>query len=190
MAAGSFSTGSTVCQSPPSTSPSNFWKKQECLPVWHAMLSICVTLSSTTSSSQSRRISWTFCTCPDSSPLCHNRLRDRDQNTASPISTVRCSASRFMYANISTSLEPTYRTGQCQVETALGAIAVHACQQQFSCATSRHFLGPFHGVKAGPLAPAMREDLPPSRFIRTRTSFGVDRNDDALRAVFCGRIGH
>ncbi|EAP72995.1 Hypothetical Protein RRSL_02779 [Ralstonia solanacearum UW551] len=95
-----------MCQSPSSAVPSNFWKKQAWRPVWQAMPPICVTRSRTTSSSQSRRTSCTFWMWPDSSPLCHRRLRERDQNTASPVSTVFCSASRFMKANIRTSLLP------------------------------------------------------------------------------------
>src|SRR5438105_1715636 len=66
----------------------------------------CSTLSSTTSLSQSRRSSCTFWMWPDSSPLCHRRLRERLKYTASPSSAVFASASRFMKANISTSLLP------------------------------------------------------------------------------------
>src|SRR5450830_86003 len=106
MVSGSFSTGSASCQSPFGASPSNLWKKQEWRPVWQAMPPACSTFSSTTSSSQSSRISSTFCTWPDSSPLCHSFLRERLQYTASPSSTVLYSASRFIQANISTSLLP------------------------------------------------------------------------------------
>ena len=42
----------------------------------------------------------TLCTWPDSSPLCHSRLRERDQYTASPFSTVSAKASRFIQATI------------------------------------------------------------------------------------------
>ena len=40
------------------------------------------------------------------SPLCHSLLRERLKYTARPSSTVFCSASRFIQANISTSLLP------------------------------------------------------------------------------------
>src|SRR5512147_1825372 len=40
---------------------------------------------------------------PLSSPLRQRRFRDRDQNCASPVSIVRESASRFIWASISTS---------------------------------------------------------------------------------------
>ena len=62
-----------------------------------------VTLSSTTSLSQSRRISCTVCTWPDSSPLNHSLLRERLKYTALFSSAVFCSASRFIQANIKTS---------------------------------------------------------------------------------------
>ena len=55
------------------------------LPVWQAIDGCagswpsCSTFSSTTSLSQSRRISRTFWKWPDSSPLCHSRPRERLQ---------------------------------------------------------------------------------------------------------------
>ena len=90
--------------------PRRRWKKQEWRPVWQAMAGspgarpVCSTLSRTTSLSQSRRSSCTFCTWPLSSPLCQRRWRERLQYTASPSAAVRASASRFMKASISTSL--------------------------------------------------------------------------------------
>jgi len=62
-----------------------------------------VTLSSTTSLSQSSRMSCTCCTWPDSSPLNQSLLRERLKYTARLSSAVFCSASRFIQANISTS---------------------------------------------------------------------------------------
>src|SRR6202012_3735684 len=103
MCSGSFSTGSTATQPPSSTEPSNFWKKHEWRPVWHAMPDTCSTFNSTTSSSQSSRTSCTCCTWPDSSPLNHKRWREREKYTARPVSTVFANASRFIHANISTS---------------------------------------------------------------------------------------
>src|SRR5262249_36896193 len=63
----------------------------------------CVTFSSTTSLSQSRRISCTCCTWPDSSPLNHSLPRERLKYTARPSSAVFARASRSIQANISTS---------------------------------------------------------------------------------------
>jgi hypothetical protein len=51
------------------------------------------------------RTSRTFCVCPDSSPLRHRRLRERDQYTACWLLTVSCSASRFIHATVSTRCE-------------------------------------------------------------------------------------
>src|ERR1700739_809981 len=104
MCSGSFRTGSTATQLPASTEPSNFWKKHECRPVWQAMPDTCSTFSSTTSSSQSSRTSCTCCTWPDSTPLNHRRWREREKYTARPVSTVFANASRFIHANIRTSL--------------------------------------------------------------------------------------
>ena len=60
--------------------------------------------SSTTSWSQSRRISCTCCTWPDSSPLCHKPLaRAAPIDGARRFSAVSARASRFIQANISTS---------------------------------------------------------------------------------------
>src|SRR5207247_8555343 len=96
MSEGSLSTGSVVTHLP----FSSLRKKQLSRPVWQAMPPTCSTLSSTASASQSRRTSTTFCTCPDCSPLRHNRLRERDQYTASFFSTVCWSASRFIHATV------------------------------------------------------------------------------------------
>src|SRR5574340_9298 len=60
----------------------------------------CSIFSSTTSLSQSRRVSLTFCTWPDSSPLRHSLLRERDQYTPRPVRAVSSSASRFIHATI------------------------------------------------------------------------------------------
>jgi hypothetical protein len=68
------------------------WKKQLRRPVWQAMPPTCSIFSSTTSLSQSMRISRTFCVWPDSSPLCQSLPRERDQYTASPRFSVRASA--------------------------------------------------------------------------------------------------
>src|SRR6202012_5786983 len=104
MCSGSFSTGSTTDHWPSSTVPSNFWKKHEWRPVWHAMPDTCSPFSRTTPSSQWRGICCTGCTWPDSSPLNHRRWREREKYTARPVSAVFASASRFIHANISTSL--------------------------------------------------------------------------------------
>src|SRR3990167_7631019 len=62
----------------------------------------CSICSKIASPSQSSRISFTFWTCPDSSPLCQSFLRERDQYTASPFCQVSRNASRFIHATIST----------------------------------------------------------------------------------------
>src|SRR5262245_52629898 len=45
-------------------------------------------------------IRWTW---PDVSPLCQSALRERDQYQASPVAMLRCSASAFICATMSTS---------------------------------------------------------------------------------------
>src|SRR6185295_10435590 len=96
MSAGSLSTGSTVTHFP----FSSFRKKQLSRPVWQAMPPTCSTLRRIASASQSMRISRTFCVLPDSSPLRQSLLRERDQYTASRVSAVFCSASRFIQATV------------------------------------------------------------------------------------------
>ena len=61
------------------------------------------------------------------------------------------------------------------VETALGAVAVHAGQQDLAGAIGRHLLRPLHGIDPGRLAPTMGEDLP-----MIFDPLGIDRDDDAL----------
>src|SRR5688572_23515981 len=102
ISSGSVITGSTACH----CSPSRRRKKQLSRPVWQAMPPVCSTAYSTTSPSQSRRISTTFWRCPDSSPLCHSCLRERDQYTAGPDAAVATRPSRFAHATISTRALP------------------------------------------------------------------------------------
>ncbi|MDT4843635.1 hypothetical protein FQZ97_775700 [compost metagenome] len=89
-----------------------------------------------------------------------------------------------------------HRAGEGQVKTGLGAVAVHAGQQDFTGAIGRHAAGPGHGVQPGGLAAAMGEDFPAGRFARGRHAARVDRHHHALRAVVVGgradqfRIGH
>src|SRR6516164_8085304 len=52
------------------------------------------------------RISRTRCTCPEDSPLRQSERRERLKYQASPVAIVRCRASAFMCATISTSPEP------------------------------------------------------------------------------------
>src|SRR6478609_7282003 len=62
---------------------------------------------------------------PLSSPLRHRRFRDRDQNCASPVSSVRARASLFIWASINTSpVSAEVTTTATRSSTNLGANAV------------------------------------------------------------------
>jgi hypothetical protein len=75
---------------------------------------------------------------------------------------------------------------QAQVEAGLGAVAVHAGQQDFAGAQLSIFLRPFDGVDAGRLAAAVREHFP----LAGRDLLGVDRHHDALRTVLLRGVVH
>src|SRR6185436_18578436 len=98
MSLGSFSTGSVLTHLP----FSSLRKKQLSRPVWQAMPPACSTLSRIASASQSRRNSRSFCTWPDSSPLRHSLLRERDQYTACWVFAVSSNAARFIQATVRT----------------------------------------------------------------------------------------
>nr|GEU28313.1 hypothetical protein [Tanacetum cinerariifolium] len=76
--------------------------------------------------------------------------------------------------------------GQAQVEAGLGAVAVHAGEQDFAGAQLFHFDGPFDGVDAGGLAPAVGKHFP----LAGRHLLGVDGHHDALRAMLLRSVEH
>src|SRR5690606_28781764 len=78
-----------------------------------------------------------------------------------------------------------HRARQFQIEARLGAVAIHAREQDLARAEFDHAPRPFDRVQAGVLAAAVREDVPHAR----RDGLGVDRNDDALAADLAGRVG-
>ena len=87
-----------------------------------------------------------------------------------------------------------HRARECQIEAGLGAIAVHAGQQNLARAASRHLARPLHGVEAGVLATAVAVHVP-TRAARDQVValalLGVDGDDDALRAVaVAGGVDH
>src|SRR5688572_4283064 len=127
MSAGSLSTGSRVTHFP----FSSLRKKQLSRPVWQAMPPTCSTLSSSASASQSRRSSRSFCTWPDSSPLRHSLLRERDQYTASLFSTVCSSAARFIHATVNT----------LPVEESCATAAISPCSFQGTSSSQLMALG-------------------------------------------------
>jgi hypothetical protein len=79
-----------------------------------------------------------------------------------------------------------HRAGQRQVEADLGAVAVHAGEQDLSGAEAFHLARPLDGVKARILAPAMGEYLPASG----RSLLGIHGDHDALCADPRRGIGH
>src|SRR3546814_1088792 len=83
-----------------------------------------------------------------------------------------------------------YRTRQFKVEARLGAVAVHAGQQQFAGAVVGHFLGPLYRVDAGGLASAVSKDFPSGGLVGSRYTTCIDGYHDALRAVVIGGIAH
>ena len=80
---------------------SPLWKQVRS-PVWQAgpAGSTCASRASASQSQRSPRTRWML---PDVAPLCQSSCRERLQNHISPLSRVRRSASRSMYATVSTS---------------------------------------------------------------------------------------
>ena len=84
-------------------------------------------------------------------------------------------------------------TRELQIEAALGAVLVHAGQQDLAGTTPGHLLGPAHHVQPHVLAPAMTVHIPArphgcaagadALLVLWRAAFGVDGHHDALRAV-------
>src|SRR3984893_14038608 len=71
---------------------------------------------------------------------------------------------------------PGDSAGEGEIETTLGAVAVHRRQKNFAGAERHHFLRIGKGIEAGRLAPAMGEDFP---FAGCRL-LGVDRHYNTL----------
>ncbi|KAG0927483.1 hypothetical protein G6F31_018034 [Rhizopus arrhizus] len=78
----------------------------------------------------------------------------------------------------------------------LGAVAVHAGQEDLARAIGSHAARPGHGVQPGGLAAAVREDFPARGLAGRRPAARVDGHAHALRAMVVGgsadqfRIGH
>ena len=75
--------------------------------------------------------------------------------------------------------------GQFDIETGLGAVAVHRGQEDLATAVVFHLLRPFDGVDAGRLAAAVGVDLPGLR-IGAFNAAGIDGNNDTLAAKALG----
>src|SRR6516162_7865996 len=78
--------------------------------------------------------------------------------------------------------------GERDVETLLGAVAVHGGQQDFAGAERDHLARVIDGVEPGGITAAVGEDLPALALVRLRHALGVDRNHDALVAEFFRRL--
>ena len=78
------------------------------------------------------------------------------------------------------------RACQRQIETLLGAVPVHAGQQNLACAAPLHFDSPFHRVQTGRITSAVGKDFPTGVFRVDR--FGIDSNDNRLRTKKTGRF--
>ena len=75
-------------------------------------------------------------------------------------------------------------TGECQVEASLGAVAIHAGEQDLTGAATSRFLGPRHRIDTRGVATAGREDLPPigTGCAGQAHTLGIDRHDHGLAA--------
>ena len=82
------------------------------------------------------------------------------------------------------------RTGERQVEPGLGAVAVHAREQDLARTAARGLLGPLNGIDARGVAPAGRVDLPfvGARLAGLAHALGVDGADHSLAAERRGRL--
>lgn len=68
--------------------------------------------------------------------------------------------------------------GEFDVVAGLGAIGIHAGEEDFAGTAPPNFFGPFYGIEAGGGAAAMGIDSPFARGF----AFGIDGDDDALAA--------
>ena len=78
------------------------------------------------------------------------------------------------------------RARQRDVEAVLGAVAVHAREQDLARAETLGLARPLDGVELGVDAAAVDEDLP--AVAPARDAARVDGDDDALRAVDAARL--
>src|SRR5262245_43710829 len=78
--------------------------------------------------------------------------------------------------------------GQRNVETLLGAVAVHGGEQDFAGAERDHLARVIDRIEPGGIAAAMGKDFPALPLVRLRHAFGVDRNHDALVAELFRRL--
>ena len=83
-----------------------------------------------------------------------------------------------------------HSTGECQVEASLGAVAIHAGEQDLTGAATSRLLGPRHRVDTRGVATARREDLPlvGSGCAGQADAFGIDRHDHGLTAKRRGSL--
>ena len=83
-------------------------------------------------------------------------------------------------------------TGECQVKAGLGAVAIHAGQQDLAGAATSRFLGPRHRVDTRSVAAARRKDLPliGARLPGQPHALGIDRHDHGLAAKRRGSLAN
>src|SRR5262245_60147306 len=80
------------------------------------------------------------------------------------------------------------RARQLEVVAELGAVAIHAREQDLTCTRGLHLYRPGHGVEAGRRPAAVGEDLPaPSRVVGDSPA-GIDRHHNALGAEAFGGL--
>ena len=80
-----------------------------------------------------------------------------------------------------------HRPRQFKIKAGLGAIAVHAGQQNFTSPATRHLGRPGHRIETGVLASTVAVNIPASTArskVVALAAFGVNRHHDALGAVF------
>ena len=82
--------------------------------------------------------------------------------------------------------------GERQVEARLGAVAVHAGEQDLAGAATSRLLGPRHRVDARSVTTARREDLPlvGTWLAGQADALGIDRHDHGLAAKRRGSLAN
>ncbi|OIQ93428.1 hypothetical protein GALL_246680 [mine drainage metagenome] len=79
-----------------------------------------------------------------------------------------------------------HRAGEFQVEARLGAVAIHAGEQDFSGAGRAHAARPVHRVQPGVAPSAVGVDIPPRCVL---PALGVDGHENGLRTVLARSVG-
>src|SRR5690606_16581776 len=74
-------------------------------------------------------------------------------------------------------------TSQLKVKSGLGAVAIHAGQQQFAGTVFGHFRGPFHHIQPGPATSAVGKDFPAGSLIAGTDTTRIDGDNHALLAM-------